>query len=136
MELALNNLVHNAVKYSFHTIPGSPRVVRIRGMSAGLSYRLMFENYGVGILPVEIAEGRLYEDGYRGELTQSEYRTGAGRGMGFVKRVVDTHHGRIRITSRPVAGEPVLPGTPHLNQIFVYVPYRQEGDFSADSSVD
>jgi len=128
LELALNNLVHNAVKYSFHTIPTSSRVVRIRGQSAGLSYRLMFENYGVGILPEEIAEGRLYEDGYRGELTQGEYRTGAGKGMGFVKRVIEAHGGRVRIVSRQTAEGKVHSGMPHLNQVYVYVPYRQERD--------
>jgi len=128
MEMALTNLVQNAVKYSFHTIPESARVVRIRGRSVGLRYRLEIENYGVGILPEEIASGKVFEDGYQGELTKGEYRTGAGLGLGFVKRVIEAHKGQILISSKPVAEGKVHPGMPHLTTVRVYIPYRQEGD--------
>lgn len=125
LQYAFNNLVHNAVKYSFRSGPGRQRYVQILGRPAGEYYAVTIENYGVGILPEEIASGRIFEDGYQGKLTQGEYRTGSGKGLYFAKRVIDRHQGRIVVESRLVAEEETPEGQPHLNRFTVLLPYRR-----------
>lgn len=124
LQLAFNNLIHNAIKYSFHGPPeGKHRFVSIRGKPDGKYYSLTFGNYGVGILPDEIF--KIFEDSYRGKLTKGEYRTGSGKGLHFVKRVVDQHNGRIDVQSRPMLNSERPEGQPHLNQFVLYLPYEQ-----------
>jgi signal transduction histidine kinase len=125
MQLAFNNLMHNAVKYSFRGAPGRERYVRIVAHPAGDYYRILFENYGVGILPHEIEEGLIFQDGYQGELTQEEYRTGSGKGLHFADQVITKHHGRIEVSSIPQGdSKEVTKGEPCLNQFAIYLPYE------------
>jgi len=121
----IDNLLSNAVKYSYHAVPGGRRVVRVSGTSAGLYYRLVFENYGVGILPGEIKKGLIFQDGYQGALTKGEFRPGAGKGLSLVKRVVERHHGWIEVESLRQSETEPHKGQPHLNRFVIYLPYRQ-----------
>lgn len=136
LQLAFNNLVHNAVKYSFRPQPGGRRYVRIMGVPAGRCYAVTIENYGVGILPDEIESGAIFQDGVQGRLTQGEYRTGAGKGLFFAKQVIDRHHGRIRVKSVQMSDESHPEGQPHLNQFVVYLPYEQPKEGSSDAEND
>jgi len=125
LQLALNNLMHNAVKYSFRSGASRSRYIRISGRSDGRDYRLCFENYGVGILPEELSAGMIFEDGYQGKLTQGEYRTGSGKGLYFVKRVIERHHGRVQVESELMADQRDPEGQPHLNRFTLFLPYEQ-----------
>jgi signal transduction histidine kinase len=131
MQYALNNLVHNAVKYSFRSGPGRDRFVDILGYSAKGGYELAIQNFGVGILPKEIADEAIFRDSYQGELTAGEYRTGSGKGLSIVKRVVTRHGGRIEVSSVKKATEVTHEGQPHLTQFRVWLPFtqpRRKGD--------
>lgn len=125
MQYALNNLVHNAVKYSFRGTAERPRYVKITGRPAGSHYHLTVENYGVGLLPEEIEQGLLFQDGYQGKLSAGEYRTGSGKGLNFVKRVIDRHHGRIDVSSAPVSDPEQPYRQPHVNRFTISLPYEQ-----------
>jgi signal transduction histidine kinase len=128
LQYAFNNLVHNAVKYSFRGGPDRPRFVRISGQPAGSLYSITFENYGVGILPEEIEGNLIFKDGYQGELTRKEHRTGSGRGLHFTRRIIERHGGSIRVTSIPKGDQDERPeGQPHLNRFVVDLPYQQPG---------
>jgi signal transduction histidine kinase len=94
----MNNLVHNAVKYSFSGSQGRDREVRIRGTRESRIYRFEIENYGIGILPDE--RDRIFEKGVRGKLTEDESRTGAGLGLYIAKEIVKNHGGSIEARSR------------------------------------
>ena len=48
---------------------------------------------GIGIKNDELEKGLIFKDGYQGELTHGENRTGPGKGLTFVKRVIDRHKG-------------------------------------------
>jgi signal transduction histidine kinase len=98
MQLAVHNLVQNAVKYSYRGARDRHRLVEITGRPYGDYYCIEITNYGVGILEHEL--DKIFEQGYRGELAEGEYRTGSGRGLYFVKRVVEAHKGRISVISR------------------------------------
>ncbi|MBM4430955.1 MAG: HAMP domain-containing histidine kinase, partial [Chloroflexi bacterium] len=136
LQNALNNLVHNAVKYSFRPRSGRPRTVNIWGRPGKGCYAITIENYGVGILPEEIASGDIFADGYQGKLTQGEYRTGSGKGLYFAKRVIDRHRGRIKASSRLMSDEADREGQPHLNQFTIYLPYEQSKEGSAGGEDD
>jgi signal transduction histidine kinase len=129
LQHALNNLVHNAVKYSFRTGPTSRhRFIMIKGDFNEDEYILTIENYGVGILSEEIENSKLFIDGYQGQLTRGEYRTGSGKGLHFTKRVIDRHHGRILIESElktELDPDEVTQGKPHRNRFIIYLPRRQ-----------
>jgi signal transduction histidine kinase len=99
LQLALNNLVHNAVKYSFKGGWRQWNAVWIVGRLAGESYVLTIQNRGVGVLPEEITSGAIFQEGYQGKLTKGEYRPGAGKGLAFATRVVAEHGGHITATS-------------------------------------
>ena len=139
LQYAFNNLMHNAVKYSFRGGSGRSRYVQVLGQPEARYYRLTFENYGVGILPEEIRQGLIFREGYQGKLTQGEYRTGSGKGLYFVKRVIDRHHGYIKVESELMAEQETLEGQPHLTRFSVYLPYEQpkeEDTHGQDHRVD
>jgi signal transduction histidine kinase len=117
IEHVMNNLVHNAVKYSFRSYGQKERIIRIRGKREENEYVLEFENYGVGILPHETA--KIFDKGYRGELTEDEDRTGAGLGLPIAKDIVNAHNGSISVKSSRVGG-------PYLTCFTVTLPVSRE----------
>jgi len=125
MQHALNNLVHNAVKYSYRSGYGRQRFVKIEGYPQKGNYVIEIKNYGVGILPEEIESGAIYRDGYQGQLTQGEYRTGSGKGLSFAYSVIQQHHGSIEVESRLLSDKIEPEGEPHLTLFTIRLPYKQ-----------
>jgi len=125
MQHALNNLVHNAVKYSFRSGYGRQRFVKINGYPQKKYYTLEIKNYGVGILPEELETGIIFQDGYQGKLTQGEYRTGSGKGLSFVQQVIQQHYGLIELESSLLTNKREPEGEPHLTRFLINLPYRQ-----------
>jgi len=97
LQHAIHNLVHNAIKYSFAGGFDRPRWVQIAGSPAGQYYQLSVQNFGVGIDPDEY--DKIFEGGYQGRRTVDEYRPGGGRGLRLAKRIIERHHGQIRVSS-------------------------------------
>jgi signal transduction histidine kinase len=125
LQMALNNLVQNAIKYSFKTVPTRrTRTVDIRCLLDGPEVIVTIVNYGVGILPDEV--DRIFELGFKGHLTQGEYRHGSGRGLYMVKQVIDRHSGRIAVESKQMSPDPLPEGQPHLNRFRIVLPKRQK----------
>jgi len=126
IEWAINNLIHNAIKYSFTGSADRIRFVEIIGRNEQDYYVFSVSNYGIGIKKVEIENGLIFQDGYQGELTRGEHRTGSGKGLTFVKRVIDRHKGKIHVDSIPVGELSEMKTTqPHLNIITISLPYKQ-----------
>lgn len=123
LQFALNNLIHNAVKYSFRGGVNRYRYVDIEGHPDKNSYRLKISNYGIGILPEEFE--KIFQDGYQGILTRDEYRTGAGKGLRFVKRTIESHKGKIEVESRLRYEKETPEGKPHINNFVIWLPYSQ-----------
>lgn len=125
MQHALNNLVHNAVKYSFRSGYGRQRFVKIDGYPEKGHYTIEIKNYGVGIMPEEIESNAIFRDGYQGKLTQGEYRTGSGKGLSFAQQVIQQHHGSIQVESRLLSDKIEPEGEPHLTRFIIRLPYKQ-----------
>ena len=134
LQQAFNNLFQNAVKYSYRRPALKPgetvrpyRFISIRGMPhrehGELGYRISIGNYGVGIEPDELE--KIFTEGYQGQLTKAEYRTGSGQGLDLTKRIITKHHGTISAQSEP-RGESVEDGTRPYHTVFtVWLPARQ-----------
>lgn len=125
--VALNNLIHNAIKYSYQGNEEKYRYVLVSGYPVieghQSFYRIKTQNYGIGILPSERVD--IFKDGYQGELTVRESRTGTGKGLAFVKRTIEDHQGRIYVSSRPIDGNISPDRTPHITTFIIDIPYTQ-----------
>lgn len=136
LQQAFNNLLQNAVKYSYRRPaqkPGEPlrpqRFISIRGQFQRDGYRISFGNYGVGIEPAELE--KIFSEGYQGNLTKAEYRTGSGQGLGLTRRIIQKHNGTITVHSEPM-GDQVEDGTRPYHTIFtVWLPLKQPGETAA-----
>lgn len=92
LELAVMNLLENAVRYS-----PSPAQIKIKLFREGSDAHLSIEDQGIGISETDLPLifGRFY--------TVNKARTrksgGAGLGLSIVKTIVEKHQGRIQVVS-------------------------------------
>jgi signal transduction histidine kinase len=100
LQLALNNLLQNAVKYSQRGSATEPGHIRIMGRPIEDSYSIEISNLGVGILPDE--QDKIFDPGYRGREAQRQHRTGTGVGLSVARSMVEMHQGKLSIRSQPV----------------------------------
>ena len=96
LRLCLINLVENAIKYS--TTP----VIEVSTKVEGAVLLIAIKDNGIGIATEH--QKKIFERFYRvtdGELHISK---GFGLGLNFVKKVIDTHHGKIEVASELGSG--------------------------------
>ena len=100
---AFSNLMHNAIKYSWRRDPerAKPAWVSIRTKVKNQNVYVEFENWGVPIKREEIENGKVFELGYRGEMSKDRGRLGTGIGLTDARRVAESHGGSIEIESHP-----------------------------------
>ncbi|MBK9007282.1 MAG: PAS domain-containing sensor histidine kinase [Anaerolineae bacterium] len=100
---AFSNLMHNAIKYSWHR--GFERrkttLVSIRTMLKDQKVYIEFENWGVPIKREEIETGKVFELGYRGEMSKDLGRLGTGIGLTDANHIAKSHGGYLEIESHP-----------------------------------
>jgi signal transduction histidine kinase len=95
---ALNNVVDNAVKYSFRA-----REVYIRAKEEERFYVVEVSDAGFGILPEEMH--RIFDPYYRAPQRDSRrHVAGTGIGLYVTKTVLDAMRGSIEVTSTPPSG--------------------------------
>jgi signal transduction histidine kinase len=121
--LAINNLIHNAIKYSYRGTSRKrvKRYVEVSGEPEGDYYSITVSNYGIGILPTEY--DTIFERGYKGILSRDEGRTGGGFGLPTVKKIIEAHGGQISIQSQPI-GQAEQPPV-YLTEFRVILPFNQ-----------
>jgi signal transduction histidine kinase len=100
---AFDNLLHNAIKYSLYRDPerARPAWVSIRTEVKDQKVYIEFENWGVPIKREEIEKGKVFELGYRGEMSKDRGRLGTGIGLTDARRVAESHGGFVEIESHP-----------------------------------
>jgi len=89
---ALLNLVDNAVKYST-----GEKVIRIALSQRDDLIILAVEDRGAGIPAGEVEH--IFEPYYRAQFSDTETRRGAGLGLTLVKQIVESHGGRVEVSS-------------------------------------
>ncbi|MEI6888745.1 MAG: sensor histidine kinase [Bacteroidales bacterium] len=97
MEIIFNNLISNAIKYN----KTGGRV------SCTLSERdncieILVEDTGIGMTTEEI--NRIFDDFVRIKNEKTKHIAGTGLGLSIVKKLVDSYHGTIEVTSEPDLG--------------------------------
>jgi signal transduction histidine kinase len=123
LKQCFNNLLNNAVKYSYRALAPRKRFISVNGKPVDDGYEVKITNYGIGIETDEYA--LIFKDGYRGRQTKKEYRTGSGLGLTLVKQIIDQHHGDISVISEPV-GEPSEGNPrPYLTRFTLRLPIAQ-----------
>ena len=96
LRLCFINLIENAIKYA--DVP----VIYITTKTEGNLFLISVNDNGIGIAPKH--RKKIFERFYRitdGELHNSK---GFGLGLNFVKKVIDTHNGKIEVQSEPGKG--------------------------------
>ncbi len=96
VELALSNLIDNAIKYG-----GPGKLVRVRIHHESRMVHVAVDDAGPGV-PVEV-RARIFERFERGAQARSadgEPVRGSGIGLSLVKHVADTHGGKVWVESR------------------------------------
>jgi two-component system, OmpR family, sensor histidine kinase SenX3 len=93
----VQNLVGNAIKYG-----KGGTAVRISASAAGREVRLAVADRGMGIPVAE--QARIFEPFYRVPEVVAAQIQGAGLGLSLVKRIVESHGGRISVRSAPGQG--------------------------------
>jgi two-component system phosphate regulon sensor histidine kinase PhoR len=96
LRLSVINLIENAIKYS-----ASPEIY-ITTTVEGNDICISVKDNGIGIAKEH--QRKIFERFYR--ITDGELHThkGFGLGLNFVKKVIDTHNGEIRVESEPGKG--------------------------------
>ncbi|HSQ60049.1 MAG TPA: ATP-binding protein [Acidobacteriota bacterium] len=96
LELALRNLMDNAVKYT------ETGWVRVRLEPGPSRVRVTVTDSGRGIPPEHLS--RIFERFYRVEQARSRALGGTGLGLSIVKHAVQLHGGTVGVESRPGEG--------------------------------
>jgi signal transduction histidine kinase len=95
LELAFDNLIENAVKYS------SPfKSVEILGEETSSQIRILVRDEGIGV-PVD-----QYDEIFKGFarssiLDEKRFIPGTGLGLFIVKTIIEAHHGTVKVNSKP-----------------------------------
>lgn len=100
LKRAFGNIIHNAIKYSWHRQNRSAWVnINVELIDSDIIIRV--ENWGVPITPEEIEKKLLFQMGFRGLHSGDKQRPGTGLGLYDAKKVITRHDGFIDIVSRP-----------------------------------
>jgi signal transduction histidine kinase len=94
VELALSNLVDNALKF---TLAGGE--VEVGAEQAGAMVQLWVRDTGIGIDPADLPH--VFERFHRGKNCREE---GSGLGLAIVRSIVQAHSGRVTVESELGAG--------------------------------
>ena len=96
LRLSIINLIENAIKYS-----ASPEIYITTTME-GNDFCISVKDNGIGIAKEH--QKKIFDRFYR--ITDGELHThkGFGLGLNFVKKVIDTHNGEIKVESEPGKG--------------------------------
>lgn len=93
----LENLLTNAVKFS---PPGSRVELTLRQEGAGIE--VVVRDHGIGI-PAEL-QGKIFDRFYQVDASSKRQYGGMGLGLAIVKEILDLHHSKIEVESRPGEG--------------------------------
>ncbi len=92
MEQLFTNLISNAIKYN---VKRGKVVISAKGNNHALSVRVA--DTGIGIAEEHLPH--IFEEFYRVSGPETRYTTGTGLGLSIVKKIVESHFGRIDVES-------------------------------------
>jgi signal transduction histidine kinase len=117
LDSLLLNLLSNAIKF---TEDGG--TVRVSGAVAGGRFFLQVSDTGIGMSSDDL--GQLFRPFFRSTDATARRIGGSGLGLTIVKRIVDQHHGEIRVVSERGIGTTVEVTLP----LALHGPVHREAD--------
>ncbi|MFQ9697998.1 MAG: ATP-binding protein, partial [Zhenhengia sp.] len=96
----LHNILSNAIKYSI-----DPGTIHVKLYKNPNIITLQVKDTGIGIAKPDLE--RIFERFFRVDKARSRSQGGTGLGLSIVKEMVELHHGKISITSKPGKGTTV-----------------------------
>lgn len=97
MEQLFTNLISNAIKYN-----KDGGKVTIRAEKGEKDLCIIVSDTGIGI--GEEGLPRIFDEFYRESRPETRYTTGTGLGLTLVRKIVETHSGRVKVESKIDAG--------------------------------
>ncbi|HVN22678.1 MAG TPA: ATP-binding protein [Syntrophorhabdales bacterium] len=97
MEQLLTNLISNAVKYNIKR-----GRVMVSAKKSNHALNISVADTGIGIAAEHLPH--IFEEFYRVSGPETRYTTGTGLGLSIVKKIVESHFGRIEVESKPDKG--------------------------------
>lgn len=120
-----HNVLNNAIKYSYHSVPGAHRSIRVRSKvpyDPGFRRRrfsIVVENYGLGLTGEEVRE--VFRPGFRGQQAVSEVPIGSGIGLSEALKIMKAHKGEIKLSSKKLYEDEH--GQTYLTTVELIFPY-------------
>ncbi len=93
MEQLFTNLISNAIKYN-----KEHGQVSVKVESKNDCLEIEIADTGIGIAEEDLSQ--IFEDFYRVSRPETRYITGTGLGLSIVKKIVESHFGRIEVKSK------------------------------------
>ena len=109
MERVLDNLISNAVKYGR---PGGAIALSAEEYEKGLVIQV--SDNGKGISPQAL--GHVFDSFFRADTARTSSVPGSGLGLAICRSIVESHHGKIWLTSEEGEG----------TRAFLYLPLQKE----------
>lgn len=97
LEIILNNLISNAVKYN---IEGG--LVEVILSKKGKNLNMMIKDTGIGLTEEEISQ--LFHSFVRIRNEKTRHITGSGLGLSIVRKITEIYNGKIEVKSEPEKG--------------------------------
>ena len=97
MEQLFTNLVSNAIKYNVKR-----GKVMVSAKRSNHSLNIRVADTGIGIAEEHLPH--IFEEFYRVSGPETRYTTGTGLGLSIVKKIVESHYGRIEVESKAEKG--------------------------------
>jgi two-component system, OmpR family, heavy metal sensor histidine kinase CusS len=107
IEMAIGNLISNAVKYSSPDTQIDIEVVSLPNKEV----EVRVKDTGMGILATQ--QACIFDRFYRGDLSRSQNIPGDGLGLAIVKAIMDVHKGTASVESRQSEGSLFILTFPH-----------------------
>jgi ligand-binding sensor protein len=98
LSLAFNNLIENAIKYSYKD---KRIIIKTGSINAIDKIEIQVANVGLEIKQDELS--KIFDVGYRSAAAEKEKIAGHGLGLSQVKRIIELHCGSIGVTSKRIA---------------------------------
>jgi signal transduction histidine kinase len=128
---AIHNVLNNAVKYSYGSGAKTDRFIRVRTKvpyDPGFRQRRLgieFSNFGLGLSEAELK--RVFQYGFRGQQATEEVAVGSGIGLSEVKKIMTSHNGSVKLTSKLVhEGADARPT--YVTTVTLVFPFDEKGD--------
>ncbi len=109
MEKLFTNLISNAIKYN---VDGGSITIRTTRDENYVGFHI--RDTGIGIAKSDLP--RIFEEFFRIENKSTRKISGTGLGLSIAKKIVDSHLGRIEVSSKPEEG----------STFSVYLPYQKQ----------